>query len=219
MPRLYLIDDEVRTLKSLERLLRIAGFEVQSHSSAAEFLRTLGPEMEGVIITDLSMPEMTGHDLLERLTSMGCRLPVIFLTGRAEISDSVRALKRGAVNFLTKPANLQELRAAIQEALEFRRVTAESEAQDSEACRRFSLLTPREREVCLKITQGLLNKQAAGDLGISEKTVKIHRARVMEKMQAGSMPELVRLMARVQRVQEKSGTSGSLRSAASLGSA
>lgn len=219
MSRLYLIDDEVRTLRALERLLRVAGFEVESYESASQFLRSLVPGMEGVIITDLSMPEMSGHDLLERLTSGGCPLPVIFLTGRGEISDSVRALKSGAVNFLTKPANLQELTAAIREALEIRRLAAEVEAQDSEAFRRFSLLTSREREVCLKVTQGLLNKQAAGDLGISEKTVKIHRARVMEKMQAASMPELVRLMARVQRVQEKSGSSSGMRSAATLGSA
>jgi FixJ family two-component response regulator len=153
--------------------------------------------MSGCLITDLKMPSMSGHDLLLAMDSRACHLPVIFLTGRGGIPDSVLAMKRGAVNFLTKPAAKKDLLAAIDEAFALHDANSREDAGLAELLSRYASLTPREKEVYEKVTQGLLNKQAAADLEIAEKTIKVHRARVMEKMKANSVADLVRMFDRV----------------------
>lgn len=198
MKQIYLVDDDESLLRSLSRALRVSGFEVTAFTSPVAFLETLAEAKHGCVITDLRMPEMSGLELIEAMERAHSRLPVLFLTGRGEIADSVLAMKRGAINFLTKPVQLQDLLAAVAEAFT---AAALSEQEDAEAAglrERFELLTRREKEVCLRVTRGMLNKQAAWELGISIKTVKVHRARVMEKMQANSLADLVRMVDKLQ---------------------
>jgi RNA polymerase sigma factor (sigma-70 family) len=197
MRRIYLVDDDESLLRTLGRLLRIEGFEVVPFESPRSFLQALGKTTAGCVIADLKMPEMTGIEMYEAMERTGCSLPMIFLTGNGAISDSVLAMKQGAINFLTKPATREDLLAAIDDAFRIQEAIAQANSENAEFRRRFESLTPREKEVCLKVIQGLLNKQIAGNLGTSEKTIKVHRARVMEKMQAGSVAELVRMVDRV----------------------
>jgi RNA polymerase sigma factor (sigma-70 family) len=197
MRRIYLVDDDESLLRTLGRLLRIEGFEVVPFESPRSFLQALGQTTAGCVIADLKMPEMTGIEMYEAMERTGCSLPMIFLTGNGAISDSVLAMKQGAINFLTKPATREDLLAAIDDAFRIQEAIAQANSENAEFRRRFESLTPREKEVCLKVIQGLLNKQIAGNLGTSEKTIKVHRARVMEKMQAGSVAELVRMVDRV----------------------
>jgi FixJ family two-component response regulator len=197
MRRVYLVDDDESLLRTLGRLLRIDGFEVVPFQSPNSFLQSLGQARTGCVIADLNMPEMTGIEMYEAMERAGCNLPIIFLTGIGTVPDSVLAMKRGAINFLSKPAPREDLLAAIDEAFKIQDARAQQDSVDAEYRRRFGSLTPREKEVGLKVTQGLLNKQIAGDLGVSEKTVKAHRAQVMAKMQADSVAELVRMVDRV----------------------
>jgi len=197
MRRIYLVDEDESLLRTLGRLLRIEGFEVVPFESPRSFLQALGQTTAGCVIADLKMPEMTGIEMYEAMERTGCSLPMIFLTGNGAISDSVLAMKQGAINFLTKPATREDLLAAIDDAFRIQEAIAQANSENAEFRRRFESLTPREKEVCLKVIQGLLNKQIAGNLGTSEKTIKVHRARVMEKMQAGSVAELVRMVDRV----------------------
>jgi FixJ family two-component response regulator len=198
--RIYLIDDDESFLRSLTRLLKLSGFEVLPFSSPVGFLPSVGPGMSGCIITDLKMPGMSGHELLAALDARACHLPVIFLTGHGGIPDSVLAMKRGAVNFLTKPVAKKDLIAAVDEAFAVHEAHSREDAELAELLGRYASLTPREKEVYEKVTQGLLNKQAAADLEIAEKTIKVHRARVMEKMKANSVADLVRMFDRVKSV-------------------
>ena len=197
MRRIYLVDEDESLLRTLGRLLRIEGFEVVPFESPRSFLQALGQTTAGCVIADLKIPEMTGIEMYEAMERTGCSLPMIFLTGNGAISDSVLAMKQGAINFLTKPATREDLLAAIDDAFRIQEAIAQANSENAEFRRRFESLTPREKEVCLKVIQGLLNKQIAGNLGTSEKTIKVHRARVMEKMQAGSVAELVRMVDRV----------------------
>lgn len=194
---MYLVDDDESVLRTLGRLLRVDGFDVVSFSSPSTFLQSLSPASSGCVIVDLKMPEMSGMEMHEEMQRAGLRLPIIFLTGAGAISDSVLAMKRGAINFLTKPAAHDDLIAALGEAFAIQETQQQERSANSEFIRRFESLTAREKEVCLKVSQGLLNKQIAGDLGITEKTIKVHRARVLEKMEAGSVAELVRIVDRV----------------------
>lgn len=194
---MYLVDDDESVLRTLGRLLRVDGFDVVPFSSPRTFLQSLGPASAGCVIVDLKMPEMNGIEMHEQMQRAGFRLPMIFLTGEGAISDSVLAMKRGAINFLTKPATRDELVAALSEAFSVQERRQQEHSQDAEFTRRFDLLTAREKEVCLKVSQGLLNKQIAGDLGITEKTIKVHRARVLDKLEVSSVAELVRLVDRV----------------------
>jgi FixJ family two-component response regulator len=205
MRRIYLVDDDESLLRTLGRLLRIEGFEVVPFKSPNSFLRALDGACNGCVIADLKMPEMNGLEMYEAMEHAGCGLPVIFLTGQAAVPDGVLAMKRGAINFLTKPAAREDLLAALDEAFGVQDSRAREEAENAELRRRLASLTPRELEVCIKVTQGLLNKQIAGDLDIAEKTIKIHRARVIQKMQAHSLAELVRM---VDRVRERSRAGG-----------
>lgn len=191
---LYIVDDDPEVRRALARLLRAAGYTTRSFGSASEFLASGEARLSaGCIILDLAMPGLNGLELQECLTEYGCHRPIIFLTGNGDISKTVRAMKAGAVNFLTKPVDDRELLAAVEEAL---RVDAAGRAAWStrhSVSERLSTLTRRERQVFEQVVAGRLNKQIAAELGIVEKTIKVHRARVMRKMNAGSIVELVHL--------------------------
>jgi FixJ family two-component response regulator len=197
MRRIYLVDDDESLLRTLGRLLRIEGFDVVPFASPHRFIQCLDQVRTGCVISDLKMPEMNGFEMYHRMQRAGCTLPLIFLTGQGAIADTVLAMKLGAVNFLTKPADRDDLLAAINEAFRIQESRQEEYSRNAELNRRFESLTAREKEVCIKVSQGLLNKQIAGDLGVKEKTIKVHRARVLDKLEAGSLAELVRIVDRV----------------------
>ena len=191
--RVYVVDDEPAVRKGLWRLLRSAGYEVSTFASAEDFLQGLEPEAAGCAILDVAMPGLDGLALQRTLADRGAALPVLFLTGRGDVPASVKAMKAGATDFLTKPVDEDVLLEALRRALERGKAERESRRRLVEARERLEALTPREREVLEGVVAGRLNKQIAGDLGIAEKTVKVHRGRVMEKLGASSVAELVRL--------------------------
>jgi FixJ family two-component response regulator len=195
--KVFLVDDEPGMLKSLTRLLRAEGFMVCSFSSAEEFLANHHPAEWGCLILDVAMPGIDGLELQQHLGRKGVTLPIVFLTGHGDIPMSVRAIKAGAVDFLTKPVDdtdlLTAVRAAMQKA-EAQRVLA---AEVAVLCERFGQLTPREREVLRHVISGKLNKEIAAELGTGEQNIKIHRGRVMEKMRSDSVAELVRMAERL----------------------
>jgi len=188
----FLLDDEPGMVTALTRLLRAEGFAVRGFTSAKAFLESYRAEDLSCLVLDVAMPELNGLELQQRLTHDGILLPIVFLTGRGDIPMSVQAVKAGAVDFLTKPvtdvALLRAVRAALLRAAEQRDVTAEMAVLRQ----RFASLTPRERQVMAHVVAGQLNKQIAGDLGIGEQTIKVHRARVMDKMAVDSLADLVR---------------------------
>lgn len=193
----FVVDDDLSVLRSLERLLRAAEYAVEGYASPRTFLENAPMDRPGCVIVDLRMPELGGLDLQEELSLRGFPLPLIFLTGHGDVPSSVRAMKGGAIDFLSKPCDDTDLLAAVERALardaEARAARAEKETVQA----RFASLTPREHEVCLLVAQGLLNKQIAAELGTAEKTVKVHRGRVMEKLGAESVADLVRLVDRL----------------------
>jgi FixJ family two-component response regulator len=189
----FVVDDDPSVRKSLTRVLTSTGYAVETFAAAREFLARepfVGP---CCLVLDVRMPGVTGLELQEALAGAGHRMPIVFVTGHGDISMSVRAMKGGAVDFLTKPFDVESLIEAVQRALTKDIKDRGEEGQTAEVLERVKLLTPRETEVFALVVTGMLNKQIAGELGISEKTVKVHRARVMEKMRAGSLAELVRL--------------------------
>ena len=191
----FVVDDDPSFRRSVERLVHLAGYIVHGFGSADEFLMQRPPEEAACLITDLRMPGITGLDLQQELASAGWHIPVIFITGHGDVSTSVRAMKAGAIEFLTKPFHDQELLAAIGEALT-RDQTRRGEAKRLANFRqRYDTLTPREREVVSHVIRGKLNKQIAADLNIGEKTIKFHRANIMAKMQVPSLADLVRIAA------------------------
>lgn len=191
--RVFLVDDEPAVRRSLTRLLRAAGFAVTSFGRAEDFLAAAEDGGPGCVVADLCMPGLNGLDLQEELAKRGLDLPVVFVSGRADVVSSVRAMKGGAVDFLEKPVSDRDLVEAIRRALAEgeRRRAQRNERALLEA--RLSKLTRREREVFSLITTGLSNKEVGVALDASEKTIKVHRARVMEKMEANSLAELVRM--------------------------
>ena len=189
----FLIDDEPSVLKALARVIGATGFRTASFSSPQSFLEQYEPAARGCIVLDVSMPGLTGLELQQALIEKNCSLPIVFLTARGDIPTSVRAMKHGAVDFLTKPVDDNDLIAAVDRALAREATDHVRRAQITELQMRFSTLTSREQEVLGHVIAGRLNKQIAAVLGTTEKTVKVHRARVMEKMQAQSLAELVRL--------------------------
>ncbi|WP_282420483.1 response regulator [Polyangium sp. 15x6] len=193
----FVVDDDPSVLRGLERLLRSAGYAVEAHASARAFLERAPADRPGCVIVDLRMPEIGGLDLQEELARRGFPLPLIFLTGHGDVPSSVRAMKGGALDFLSKPCDDTDLLAAVERALA-RDAEARAARAEKEAVRaRFAALTPREHEVALLVAQGLLNKQIAAELGAAEKTIKVHRGRVMEKLGAESLADLVRLVDRI----------------------
>jgi FixJ family two-component response regulator len=192
-PSVFVIDDDAGVRRSLERLLRSAGWAVETFPSAREFLTRPAYCGTGCVVLDVQMPGMTGPDLQDHMAGRGIFLPIVYLTGHGDVRTSVRAMKNGAIDFLVKPADDEVLLKTIRQAMERHAVqrTRDLERQQREA--RLSRLSTREREVMECVIGGRLNKQIAGDLGISEQTVKAHRGRVMEKLEARSVAELVRL--------------------------
>jgi len=193
--KVYVVDDDPRVRVSLARLLRSSGFETEVFGTPEDFLRALSAECEGCVLLDLAMPVRDGLEVQEELVRRNCELPVVFLTGRGSVPATVRAMKTGAVDFLTKPARSEILLGAIRSALERDRAKRAARAERNDLERRLMTLTDRERDVFQGVVEGLPNKQIAARLGIAEKTVKTHRGRVMKKMGAGSVAELVRKMA------------------------
>ncbi|MDD2769325.1 MAG: response regulator [Methylococcus sp.] len=189
----FLVDDDPAVLKAIERLLRSEGLHVAAFGSPREFLEHHDPDTPGCVVLDLSMPDLNGLDLQRMLAEREPARPIVFLSGQGDIPASVRAMKQGAVDFLTKPVNDCDLLNAIRHALARDLATRAQHADQAEVRRRFAMLTPRELEVLRHVVTGRLNKQIAADLGTVEKTVKVHRARIMQKLQARSLAELIRL--------------------------
>lgn len=193
----FVVDDDVGTRESLKNLIRSVGLRVEVFASAQDFLRSTRPNVPGCLVLDVRLPGLSGLDLQKRMAEVELAIPIVFISGHGDIPMSVRAMKAGAVEFLTKPFRDQDLLDAIQQALERDRNAREQRAEIAELRSRYRLLTPREREVMALVVTGLLNKQIAGELGTSEASVKVHRQHVMEKMRAGSLAALVRMADRV----------------------
>jgi FixJ family two-component response regulator len=196
-PIVFVVDDDADVRRALERLLRSAEYETRLFGSSADFLAAHDPELEGCLILDLAMPDMNGLEVQASLAASGCPRPVIFLSGNGSIATSVTAMRAGAVTFLTKPVENRDLFAAVDEGL---RLDAEERTRGSRrhaVAKRIATLTPRERQVLAHVVSGRLNKQIAADLGTVVKTIKVHRARVMQKMGVRSLAQLVRIAASV----------------------
>lgn len=193
----YVIDDDRSVREAIESLIRSVGMTVKTFASAQEFKAITRPNVPSCLVLDVRMPGLSGLDLQRELVDGDMRIPVIFITGHGDIPMSVRAMKAGAVEFLTKPFRDQDLLDAISEAIEGDRAERLQLAEITEFQKRFEQLTPREREVMGLVVKGLLNKQIAVKLKISEITVKLHRHQVMEKMQAQSLADLVRMAERM----------------------
>lgn len=189
----FVIDDDAAIRKSLARLLQSAHFDVRSFASPWEFLEQHNPATPGCILLDVSMPGLNGLELQQSLAKQRCERPIIFLTGHGDVPTSVQAMKAGASDFLTKPVDDQLLLAAIRVAVEKDRQSRAARAELNSIETRLASLTPREREVLEQVVSGKLNKQIASELGTVEKTIKVHRGRVMEKMEVTSLADLVRV--------------------------
>jgi FixJ family two-component response regulator len=191
------VDDDFGVLKALSRLLRVNGLCAETYSSPLEFLLQHDPSVPGCAILDLSMPGLDGLNLQQQLAARHAELPVIFLTGKGDIQSGIRAMKAGAVDFLTKPVKGNELLTAIREARERVAETTRTRAQTEAIKAGLSKLTPREYEVLVLVVAGRLNKQIANELGTVEKTIKVHRGRMMKKMGVRTVADLVRMAERV----------------------
>jgi RNA polymerase sigma factor (sigma-70 family) len=192
-PTVFIIDDDPSARRGLTRLVRAAGHTTKSFASAADFLASEQRSGPGCIVLDVRMPEMTGPELQAELGKADYSMPIVFLSAHADVPIAAGAMKRGAVDFLTKPVDAKHLLAAIEESLARDAENREQRAETLSIQELIETLTPREHEVMTYVITGMLNKQIAGDLEISEETVKIHRARVMQKLDVVSVAELVRL--------------------------
>lgn len=188
-----IVDDDPSVREGLQSLIRSVGWRAETFASAQEFLARAQAGVPSCLILDLQLPGLSGLDLQKRMAERELEVPIVFLTGHGNIPASVQAIKGGAVEFLTKPVDERELFQAIQEAIERDRRTREQHAQLRELRERYETLTPREQEIMQQVASGLLNKQTAAELSITEYTVKIHRGHVMRKMHAESLADLVRM--------------------------
>jgi len=193
----YLLDDEPEMVKALTRLLRAKRFEVRGFTSVSVFLEAFRPDDKACLVLDVAMPELDGLELQQRLTHQGILIPIIFLTGHGDIPMSVRAIKAGATDFLTKPADAAALVQAVRAALQLARTRRQEISETAALATRLATLTPRELEVMEHVVAGQLNKQIAADLGTGEQNIKLHRAHIMEKMGVESLADLVRAAERL----------------------
>ena len=189
----FVVDDDAPIRESLKNLIRSVGLHVDTFASGQDFLKAKRPDIPGCLVLDVRLKGLSGLDLQKRMAEANIDIPIIFMTGHGDIPMTVQAMKAGAVEFLTKPFRDQELLDAINQALERDRKRRQERAKVADLHERYDSLTPREREVMGRVVAGLLNKQIAGELGTSETTVKIHRHQVMEKMDADSLADLVRM--------------------------
>ncbi|MGA2811974.1 MAG: response regulator transcription factor [Candidatus Acidiferrum sp.] len=192
-PVVFVIDDDKAVREGLQSLIRSVGLRVETFASAQDFLIAKRPDAPACLILDVRMPGLNGLDLQRKLSEAGTQIPTIFITGHGDIPMSVRAMKEGAQEFLTKPVRGQDLLDAVEKAIASDRGLRKERAQMGEIRQRFESLTPREKEVLALVVAGLLNKQIADELGMSELTVKTHRAHVMQKTEADSLAHLVRM--------------------------
>ena len=192
-PIVYVVDDDAPLRDALKSLLRSVGRRVEVFGSGADFLKTKLPDAAACLVLDVRLPGVSGLDFQSELAKAGIHIPIIFITGHGDIPMTVRAMKAGAVEFLTKPFRDQDLLDAVQVALERDRTRRKQDNSVREVRARFEALTPREQEVIGFVTAGLMNKQIAAELGVSEITVKVHRGNVMKKMSARSLADLVRM--------------------------
>jgi FixJ family two-component response regulator len=193
----HVVDDDAAVRSALESLLRSVGHEVQTYASPRDFLASDQPEVPGCLVLDVRLPGQSGLELQQVLARSGNSMPIVFITGHGDVPMSVAAMKAGAIEFLTKPFRDQDLLDAVHRGLQHDRARRATAIELADLHERLASLTPREQEVMSLVADGRLNKQIAADLGLSEVTVKVHRAQVMRKMQARSLPDLVRMVDRL----------------------
>ncbi|SPF56192.1 Nodulation protein W [Candidatus Sulfopaludibacter sp. SbA4] len=196
-PAVFIVDDDISVREALKNLLRSVGLRVETFGTAQEFLSSRRSDAPGCLILDVRLPGLSGLDLQRKLAEADIEIPIIFITAHGDIQMSVRAMKAGAVEFLTKPFRDQDLLDAVQQAIDRDRSARTQRAETAELRSRYESLSSREQEIMALVVRGLLNKQIASELGISEATVKLHRGQVMQKMRADSLADLIRVAGRL----------------------